>query len=148
MFHSTLGKKYLCYWEVFEISYLKVDQFEPFFIALHYDCVTGILGRVMEKKIFLCPKKSTSYSMRIEDKGRSCLCSFTIFCNDYKQGTVSQYCSCSWKIIEVTYSRRSGHGRGSDVIIILLKLFTSKFLILSIGVPRRRSPPKIVARWR
>ena len=30
----------------------------------------------------------------------------------------------------------------------LLKVFFSKFLILSTGLPRRRSPPKIDARWR
>ena len=56
--------------------------------------------------------------------------------------------SSSWKIIEVTHSRRSGRGRGSGVIIILLKLFSSKFLILFTDVPRRRSPPEIAARWR
>ena len=54
----------------------------------------------------------------------------------------------SWKIIEVTVSGGSGRGRISGVIIILLKLFFFKFLILSTGVPRRRSPPEIAARWR
>ena len=36
----------------------------------------------------------------------------------------------------------------SGVIIFFQKKFPSKFLILSTGVPRRRSPPKIAFRWR
>ena len=50
--------------------------------------------------------------------------------------------------VEVTHSRASGRGRGMGVINILLKLFSSEFLILSTGVPQRRSPPEIAARWR
>ena len=55
--------------------------------------------------------------------------------------------SSSWKIIEVTHLRRSGQGRGRGVIIILQKHFSSKFLILTTGVPRCLSPPEIAARW-
>ena len=74
-------------------------------------------------------------------------------CEIFKCGPPRQACrvkksSSPWKIIEVTHSRKSGRGRGSGVIIILLKLFSSKFLILSTGVPRRRLPPEIAARWR
>ena len=54
--------------------------------------------------------------------------------------------SSSWKIIEVTHSRKSGCGCGSVVIIILLQLFF--FLTLSTGVPWRQLPPEIAARWR
>ena len=43
--------------------------------------------------------------------------------------------SSYWKFIEVTHSWKSG-------------LFSSKFLILSTGVPRRLSPSIIAARWR
>ena len=32
--------------------------------------------------------------------------------------------------------------------IFLIKVFSTKFLILSTGLPQRRSPPKIAARWR
>ena len=51
------------------------------------------------------------------------------------------------KFIEVTHSRKSGRRHGSGVIIILLKLFSLKFLILSTGVPRHRSSLKIAAGW-
>ena len=68
---------------------------------------------------------------------------------DFQLGTPRQAkkTSSSWKIIEVTHSLRSHCGRGSRVTIILLKLFFSKFLILSTDVRRRRSPPEITARW-
>ena len=56
--------------------------------------------------------------------------------------------SSPWKIIEITHSQNSGRGSRSGVIIILHKLFSSNFLILSPDVPWRRSPPEIAARWR
>ena len=56
--------------------------------------------------------------------------------------------SCYLKFVEVTHSRKSGRVRGNNVINILLKKNSSKFLILSTGVPRRRSAPKNAARWR
>ena len=46
----------------------------------------------------------------------------------------SKKTSSDYKFIEVTHARKSGNGRRSGVIIILLKLFSSKLLILSIGV--------------
>ena len=54
----------------------------------------------------------------------------------------------TWKEVIVTPPRKSGCGRGTGVLIFLLKDFFSKFLILPTGLPRRRSPPKIAARWR
>ena len=54
----------------------------------------------------------------------------------------------SWKIIEVTHSRRSGRGHGTGVLIFWQKYFFSKFLIWPTGLPWRRSSLKIAARWR
>ena len=66
----------------------------------------------------------------------------------HRQAHQAKKTRSSWKIIEVTHLRKSGYGRGSGVIIIWFKKKSSKFLILSTDVPRRRSAPEFAARWR
>ena len=94
-----------------------------FWLDKTYSCWSQV-NMLFEKKRFIKKKKKSESDFHLGTPPR--------------QARQAKKTSSSGKFIEVTHSRRSGRGRGSCIIIILLKLF---FFKISDLVHKRTSAP-------
>ena len=120
-------------------SWLLQEQYA----SLHFHAMIGRQGSVVVRQIFIPGLNCTGGPPWF----------FFVFGGITGCGSASlKLCICKaaspWSQSSFPDSQWPVRCLGTCLQGVLLKSFFSKFLILSTGLPRRRSPPKIAARWR